>query len=251
MASSSRNNLSRSAGSTPFDEVPTAAVLAERSNRSEDIPAGNGLRGSPIDDDGGRVGAFDESKPKLFYSLEDSIMYDSLPRFVNSMRRQHAHDQGRRAATAGRVPLEILEGRALLTTIFETAVRESPLFTQIGRPNAAFPHVVDVTVKNFDRDVIGLSFKVPVVLYFWAPWCRPCGQLSPTLAKLASEYGGKFVLGKVDLNSESSLETKFDVRAVPSVFGMRAGKVVASFVGLEGDATIRSWLDNLLASPAK
>ena len=102
-------------------------------------------------------------------------------------------------------------------------------------------------VENFERDVIERSRSVPVVMDFWAPWCGPCVRLGPLLEKLAKEYDGKFVLAKVDTEREPGLAAQFGVRSIPAVFGVRDGKAVDGFVGLQPEAAIRAWLDRLLA----
>ena len=62
------------------------------------------------------------------------------------------------------------------------------------------PHVFDVTTEGFEAEVIQQSMQRPVMLDFWATWCGPCQSLGPILEKLAAEYNGAFVLGKVDVD---------------------------------------------------
>ena len=61
--------------------------------------------------------------------------------------------------------------------------------------------VIDVTEATFPQVVIEQSMTVPVVLDLWATWCGPCKTLSPILEALAAEYGGRFVLAKVDVDA--------------------------------------------------
>jgi putative thioredoxin len=117
--------------------------------------------------------------------------------------------------------------------------------------NMTSAYVIEVTLQNFERDVIERSRTVPVVMDFWASWCGPCLRLGPLLEKLATDYDGKFVLAKVDTEREPGLASQFGIRSIPAVFGVRDGKAVDGFVGLQPESVIRTWLDRLLPSPAE
>ena len=116
-------------------------------------------------------------------------------------------------------------------------------------PTSAF--LIEPTRETFEADVIERSRSVPVVIDFWAPWCGPCLRLGPLLEKLAQEYEGKFVLAKIDTEREPQLAAQFGVRSIPAVFGVRDGKAVDGFLGLQPETMIRAWLDRLLPTPAE
>ena len=113
------------------------------------------------------------------------------------------------------------------------------------------PWVIEATSENFQREVIERSSEVPVVIDFWAEWCAPCRMLGPVLEGLARDYGGQFVLAKVDTEREPGLASEFGVRSIPAVFAVRDGRAVDGFVGVQSEAAIRAWLDRLLPSPAE
>ena len=110
---------------------------------------------------------------------------------------------------------------------------------------------LDVSTQNFKEIVIDGSFKAPVVVDFWAPWCGPCKMLKPILEKLADEYQGKFILAKVNSDENQELAAQFGVRGIPSVKAVREGKIVDEFSGALPENAVREWLDRLIPSPAE
>lgn len=113
------------------------------------------------------------------------------------------------------------------------------------------PYVFDVTTEGFETEVIEKSMQVPVLLDFWATWCGPCKSLGPILEKLAGEYNGAFVLGKVDVDKEQQVGAAFQIRSVPTVFLMANGQIVDGFPGAIPEAQLREFLTRCGITPAE
>ena len=111
---------------------------------------------------------------------------------------------------------------------------------------AAARVIIDVTEASFEADVIGMSQMVPVVVDLWASWCGPCKQLSPILEKLALEYGGRWILAKVDVDAEQQIAAAFRVQSIPTVVAVIGGQVLPLFQGALPEAQVRQYLEELL-----
>ena len=107
---------------------------------------------------------------------------------------------------------------------------------------ADLPHVIDVTTETFETDVLQRSLQTPVLVDFWATWCGPCKSLGPVLEKLAGEYGGAFVLAKVDVDKEQQVAAAFQIRSVPTVFLLVGGQPVDAFQGALPEGQLRQFL---------
>lgn len=105
----------------------------------------------------------------------------------------------------------------------------------------------DVTEENFASQVIEASHQQPVLVDFWATWCGPCQSLMPILEQLAQSYQGKFLLAKVEIDSQQGLASQFGVRSVPTVKLVKDGQIVDEFTGALPEGQIRSFLDKHIA----
>lgn len=112
------------------------------------------------------------------------------------------------------------------------------------------PHVFDASAENFNRLVLENSHKGPVLVHFWTPKAGPCYVLMPRLVKLATEYGGKFLLVMLNAEELPELARRFSVNSVPTVKFFWRGEVAHTIHGAEPDSSFREVLDRFIAGDA-
>lgn len=107
-------------------------------------------------------------------------------------------------------------------------------------------HIISVTDSSFEYDVIAYSQNIPVVVDFWADWCKPCRVLTPMLERYAEQAQGEFRLAKVDVDANPNLALRFSVRSIPTVIAFSQGRKVADFTGLVPEPVIHEFLARIL-----
>ena len=102
--------------------------------------------------------------------------------------------------------------------------------------------MIDITLENFEAEVVTASMQTPVLVDFWAPWCGPCQSLGPVLEKLETEYAGGFTLAKIDSDQQQQLAEMFGVRSIPTCVLMVNGQPVDGFTGAQTEGQVREFL---------
>ena len=100
-----------------------------------------------------------------------------------------------------------------------------------------------LTQDNFEKEV--LKSTTPVLVDFWAEWCGPCKMIAPLLDELADEYDGKVKIGKVNIDEQQELATKYGIRAIPTLLVINKGQVAEQMVGAKSKRDLKASLDRV------
>ncbi|MDE0665930.1 MAG: tetratricopeptide repeat protein [Acidimicrobiaceae bacterium] len=118
-----------------------------------------------------------------------------------------------------------------------------------ARPGYVAVPMADVTDATFQAQVVDRSRIVPVIVDLWASWCEPCRQLTPILEKVIAETNGAVELAKVDIEANPGVAQAFRVQSIPAVYAMVDGQVADGFLGAQGEATVREFVQRFAPTP--
>jgi thioredoxin 1 len=103
---------------------------------------------------------------------------------------------------------------------------------------------IEVDDASFEKKV--LESKIPVLVDFWAPWCRPCLMAAPVLEELAKEYADKITFTKLDVDQNAKIAAKYNIMAIPNLIIFKEGKPVSQIVGYKPKEELKKDLDAVL-----
>jgi thioredoxin 1 len=103
---------------------------------------------------------------------------------------------------------------------------------------------IAVDDASFEQKV--LKSDTPVLVDFWAPWCRPCIMAAPVLEELAGEYAGRIAIAKLDVDQNARTAAKYNIMAIPNLIIFKDGKPVSQIVGYKPKAELKRDLDAVL-----
>lgn len=142
-------------------------------------------------------------------------------------------------------PAAALRGGVDLSSLRQRANQPPAAPTTPAGADSGPALVFDVTDDTFPQ-VLELSRTVPVVVDLWAEWCGPCKQLGPILEKVVTEYAGRLVLAKVDVDANPQLAQGFRAQSIPMVVALVAGQPVPLFNGAVPEPQVREVFEQLL-----
>ena len=101
--------------------------------------------------------------------------------------------------------------------------------------------IVKLTDASFEEDV--LKNGTPVLVDYWAEWCGPCKSIAPILEEIATEYEGKVVVGKLNIDENGDTPPKYGIRGIPTLMLFKDGEVEATKVGALNKSQLTAFLD--------
>ncbi|MDX2109132.1 MAG: thioredoxin [Verrucomicrobiota bacterium] len=98
-------------------------------------------------------------------------------------------------------------------------------------------NILELTADTFDTTITGT--KKPVLVDFWAPWCGPCKAIGPILEQLSTELGDKVTIAKVNVDNNSEIAGRYNIRAIPTMLLFKNGQIVDQIVGLTNKEALK------------
>ena len=107
-------------------------------------------------------------------------------------------------------------------------------------------NIIDINQDQFVEQVIEKSKTTPVIVDFWAPWCGPCKQLTPTLEKIVTKKNGKVVLVKINVDENQDIASQLNIQSIPTVYGFVDGKPIDAFQGAQPESKVEIMINKMI-----
>ncbi|MCI0622220.1 MAG: thioredoxin [Acidobacteria bacterium] len=107
-------------------------------------------------------------------------------------------------------------------------------------------NIRNVTDSDFQSEVVDASKAQPVMVDFWAEWCRPCHMLAPTVAEIANDFSGKLKVVKMNVDENINSPGRFNIRGIPTLLIFKGGQVADQIVGAVPKEQIQKVLERHL-----
>ncbi|HEX9698240.1 MAG TPA: thioredoxin [Acidobacteriota bacterium] len=105
--------------------------------------------------------------------------------------------------------------------------------------------IIELTADNFEAEV--LKSETPVLVDFWAEWCAPCRMLAPTIEQVASDYGDRIKVGKLNVDHFGDIAARYQIRGIPTILVFHRGEVHDQMVGAGSKENIVRMVDKVTA----
>jgi thioredoxin 1 len=105
---------------------------------------------------------------------------------------------------------------------------------------------VELKADNFDEEV--LKATLPVMIDFWAPWCGPCRAVEPIIEELAQDYKGKLIVYRFNVDENSSIASRFGIRAIPTLLFLKSGEVYDQIIGAVPKSAVEEVVKKILTA---
>jgi thioredoxin 1 len=105
-------------------------------------------------------------------------------------------------------------------------------------------NILEFSDQNFEQEVLG-SDK-PVLVDFWAEWCAPCRMIAPAVEAIAGEYAGRAKVGKLNVDENQSVTSRYNIRSIPTLLVFKNGEIKEQLVGTTSKDNLAKLLDKNL-----